>query len=66
MIPTLITREQVVEALTQGGPAEECGKLATGDVLQSIDGSPVANMTDRKSIFILYVTWSSTQTYLIP
>ena len=39
--------KQVVEALTQGGPAEDCGKLKMGDVLQSIDGSPVASMTDR-------------------
>jgi len=37
----------VVEALTQGGPAEKIGKLKMGDVLQTIDGSPVANMTDR-------------------
>jgi hypothetical protein len=39
--------KQVVEALTQGGPAEDCGKLKMGDVLLSIDGSPVASMTDR-------------------
>lgn len=38
---------QVVEALTQGGPAEASEKLRTGDVLESIDGSPVAKMTDR-------------------
>ena len=41
---------QVVEALTQGGPAEASEKLRTGDVLESIDGSPVAKMTDRASL----------------
>jgi len=41
-----------VEALTQGGPAEACQKLQTGDILQSIDGSPVSNMTDRKTLYI--------------
>ena len=40
---------QVVEALTQGGPAEASGKFEIGDVLNSIDSAPVANMTDRIS-----------------
>ena len=40
--------EQVVEALAQGGPAQLSGEVQTGDNLQTIDGAPVANMTDRK------------------
>jgi hypothetical protein len=43
----LLTAHQVVEALTQGGPAEASENVRTGDVLESIDGSPVAKMTDR-------------------
>ena len=44
-----LERLQVVEALTQGGPAEASGKFEIGDVLNSIDSAPVANMTDRIS-----------------
>mmetsp|Transcript_22232 Transcript_22232/g.34840 ORF Transcript_22232/g.34840 Transcript_22232/m.34840 type:complete len:91 (+) Transcript_22232:246-518(+) len=41
-------RRQVVQALTPGGPAETNGQMQIGDVLQTIDGSKVSDMTDRE------------------
>jgi len=37
----------IVQALTPGGPAERNGQVRIGDLLQTIDGAKVAEMTDR-------------------